>query len=155
MADRRSLKYRRLRARGLSPRLARLWENRTFAPTGPQGVGNRASLVTGTGNGRILWIARTPGTTGNGYTVRFVVSGNNTPLTVSNVAGAITVNLATNGSGVATSTAVDVVQAFKRSAAQQQPGAALSYVWPELVRPGSDGTGVQVALAATNLAGAV
>lgn len=156
MADRRSLQYRRLRARGVSARLARLWGNRVFAPSGANSVpGNRASLITGTGNGRILWVARTPGTTGNGYTVRFVVAGNNTALSVTNTAGAITVNLATNGSGVATSTAADVVRAIKLSYAQQQPGAALSYVWPEQVRPGSDGTGVQVALAATNLTGAV
>lgn len=154
MADRRTLHFRRARARGLSPRLARVWANRVFAPTGANGVpGNRASLVTGTGNGRILWIARTPGTAGNAYTVRYVVAGNNTPLTISNVAGAITVNLATGAGGAPTSTAADVVRAFKQSS--QLPGTPLAYVWPELVRPGSDGSTVLAALAATNLTGAV
>lgn len=139
-----SLKYRRLRARGLNSRLARIWGGRYFA-----GIGNRATLTVGTGNARQTFFARTPGTSGNAISVRYVVAGNNTPLSVSVAGSAITVNVATNGAGAATSTAADVRNALNFDK------VAGPLIWTEPVQPGSDGTGIVAAFGPTNLAGAV
>jgi hypothetical protein len=84
---------------------------------------------------------------GNAVTVRYVVAGNNTALSVSVTGSAITVNVATDGVGAATSTAAQVRTAVLASA----PAVALLASVEN--KTGNDGTGVVTALAATNLAG--
>jgi hypothetical protein len=99
-----------------------------------------ASVNILAGNAGITYTAVTAGTGGNAITVRYVVSGNNTALSVAVVSSAITVNLATDGGGAATSTATLVKAAV--------PASAL--VATALI---GDGTGVVSAVTATNLAG--
>lgn len=95
-------------------------------------------------NNDIQLIARDPGVGGLDITLTIAVAGNNTALSVAVATKAITVNAATNGSGVATSTAAQVVAAINASdAARALVIAALA--------PSNDGTGAVVALAATNL----
>jgi hypothetical protein len=140
-----SVRERRLRARGISPRITRAWRNRLF-----YGIGNRAELTTalaGTNNDFYL-MSRILGTAGNSIRFRIVVSGASTPLSVVVASGDITVNARTDGSSVVQSTAKEVLDALLAS----DPVKAL--VWPALA-PQSDGTGVVAALAYTNLAGAV
>lgn len=87
-------------------------------------------------NGGVTYIAAYAGPAGNSIRVRHVVAGNNTPLSVSVTDNDVTVNLATNGSGVAISTADEVVQLIREST----PASAL-------VRAVSSGTGEGVASA--------
>lgn len=105
------------------------------------GKGGFASLVVTD----ITYTAVNQGTGGNAITVVYVVAGNNTALSVAVAGSAITVNLATNGGGVGTSTAAQVQAAIAASA----PATAL-------VTAAVTGTAatVQVAHAAANLAGA-
>lgn len=112
------------------------------------GLGNRASLTTAQGaNKDLTFYAKTPGTGGNAITIRYVASGNNTPLSVSVTGSAITVNVSTNGSAAATSTAREIRHALNAS--------PLSSVLIHAQNAyGSDATGVPAAFAATNLAGA-
>lgn len=145
MASRISLRERRLLARGISPRLARLWGRRSFL-----GHGNRATLTTNLAgaNNDLTFIARNLGTAGNATTVRYVVAGASTPLSISVAGAAITVNVKTNGASAAISTAKEVADAVNRDKnayALVSAGNA----------PGNDGTGVVAALAATNLTGGV
>ena len=84
--------------------------------------------------------------TGNDITVRYVVSGNSTPLSVSVSTNAITVNVATDSGGAATSTAAQVKAAVEAST----PAAALVSV---AHKSGNDGSGVVTALSATALTG--
>jgi len=102
-----------------------------------------ATLTTGSaGTNRIVWTAKTVGSAGNLITIALVVSGTNTPLSVEAAGQAITVRLATNDVGAATSTATQVVSAIGAHA-----GASA------LVTSASGDTGVVGALAATHLAG--
>lgn len=143
------LSTRRRLARGISRRVIPAWSGRKF-----MGLGNRATLTTNLAgaNNDLTFIARTPGTAGNAYTVAYVVAGLSTPLTVSATGNAITVNVATNGAGAATSTAEDIRRAINFSnLLATQPGNLVR----GLQAPGNDGTGVVTALAATNLTGAV
>lgn len=78
---------------------------------------NHALVTTGGTNQRITWTAVNTGLDTNNITVELFVSGTNTPLSVSVVGQAITVNLATDGSGVATSMPADVVTAIANDAA--------------------------------------
>lgn len=108
-----SLRIRRLRARGISPRLAKLWGNRVFM---------------GTGATRGVYVSP------QGYTVvsksvqalvaqpRFgvVVAGVNTPASVTVAGLDVTFNSATNASSVATSTALDAVRAVQANPAAQK-----------------------------------
>ena len=84
--------------------------------------------------------------TGNSVRVRYVVSGNSTPLSVSVSGKDITVNVATDSGGAATSTAAQVKAAIDAST----PAAALVSV---ANAAGNDGTGVVAALGYTSLAG--
>ena len=61
-------------------------------------------------DGDVLYTATVPGPGAQGIRVRHVVSGANTPLSVSVAVGTrdVTVNVATNGGGAATSTAADI-----------------------------------------------
>lgn len=104
------------------------------------------TACTGTDND-LVYTAVAPGTAGNAITVRYVVAGNSTPLTVSVASSAITVNVATNGGGSPTSTAAQVAAAVAASA----PAAAL--VGTPVNAASNDGTGVVAAFTATNLAG--
>lgn len=112
-------------------------------------VGVRASLVVnpaGTNNG-ITYRAVHAGAAGNSLRIRHVVSGANTPLSVSIAGNDVTVNVATNGSSAATSTARQVVDAVNGS-------KAITALMAAEVSEG-DGTGVVAAQAFTNLAGGV
>jgi len=95
-------------------------------------------------NNDLQFIARTPGVGGLNITVAIVVSGNNTALSVSVTDSAITINAATNGSGVATSTASEVLAAVNAN------NAARALVIASLA-PSNSGAGAVVALGATNL----
>lgn len=76
-----------------------------------------ASLTTGTsGTNRITWRAKNIGSLGNNIQIAVVKSGNNTPLSVSVSGQTITVNLATDASGNATSTCSQVVTAVNNNA---------------------------------------
>lgn len=121
----------------------------TQITTSPAEADAKAKLSTGVvaSDNAILYTAKEAGTAGNSITVRHVVAGNNTALSVSVSGSAITVNSATNGGGSATSTADAVVDAVNAST----PAAAL--VSASSVIVDSNGTGVIAALAATNLAG--
>ena len=83
---------------------------------------------------------------GNATQIRYVVAGNNTALSVSVAGSVITVNVATDGGGAATSTAAQVRTAVNAS------GPASALVTASLAA-GNDGTGVVTALAQTPLAG--
>jgi hypothetical protein len=98
------------------------------------------------GNAGITYTAKTAGTGGNSITVAYVVSGNNTALSVAVVSNAITVNVATGGGGAATSTATQVKAAVDAS------GPASALVATALI---GDGSGVVSAVTATNLAGGI
>jgi hypothetical protein len=107
-----------------------------------------ASLVTalaGTNND-LEYRSRYKGTAANAITVAYVVAGASTPLTVSVTGNAITVNVATNGSSAATSTAAQVAAAVAAST----PANALVTV---ANATGNDGTGVVTAMTATALTG--
>lgn len=95
-------------------------------------------------NNDIAFVAKAPGAGGTAITITIAVAGNNTALSIGVVGNAITINSATDGSGVATSTAAQVIAAIKASAA----ASALVHVEN---KTGNDGTGAVVALAATNL----
>lgn len=102
-----------------------------------------ATLATGTsGTDRITWAAKTPGTAGNAVTIALVVSGNDTPLSVGVVGQAVTVHLATDSEGIATSTVDQVVAAIT-----SHGGASA------LVTATSTDTGIVSAAVATPLAG--
>jgi hypothetical protein len=75
-------------------------------------AGVRAFRSMGSGNSalKILWKER--GTAGNGKTCSVVVSGNNTPLSVTVTTTDVTINSATNGSAAATSTVLDILTAL-------------------------------------------
>ncbi len=84
--------------------------------------GVAAALTTGTsGTNRITWRAKNTGTAGNSIQIAVVKSGNNTPLSVSVSGQTITVNLATDASGNATSSCSQVVTAVNNNA----PASAL------------------------------
>lgn len=104
-----------------------------FNVTGP----NKASYQTffEASNTNLVFTADTAGTAGNNIRIRYVVAGNNTALSVSVSSSDITVNLATNGSGIPTSTAAQVLAAINASG----PASALIDV---AHAPGSNGTGI-------------
>lgn len=111
----------------------------------------KATLTTamsGTNNDITFTAKPGKGATGNSIRVRVVVSGASTPLSVSVSSLDITINSATNGSSVATTTAAQAIAAVLASA----PAAALV---DAALAAGNDGTGVVAAFAYTNLAGGV
>jgi hypothetical protein len=107
--------------------------------------GSLTTALTGTNNDLKITSVH-GGVKGNSYSVVFVVAGTNTPLSVSRAGNVITVNVATNGAGAATSTAAQVRDAINAS------DEAKHLVRAELAA-GNDGTGVVTALASTPLAG--
>jgi hypothetical protein len=94
----------------------------------------------------LTFVAVKPGSQGNGITIAFVVAGLSTPLSVSVVGNAVTINVATDGAGAATSTAVAVRDAVVAS------GPASALVATSL-KTGENGTGIVAALSATALSG--
>jgi len=108
----------------------------------------RASLttaLTGTNND-LIFRARRAGVAGNSITVAYVVAGLSTPLSIAVTDQDIIVNVETNGSGDAISTAAEI-----QAALAADPGASsLLYA---VLASGDDGTGVVIALAETPLAG--
>lgn len=108
-----------------------------------------ASLTTALAgaNNDLVFKAKDHGVGGNAITVRYVVAGNNTPLTVAVAGNAITVNVATDAGGVVTSTAALVRAAVKASV------PAMALLGSVEFAAANDGSGLVVALAATNLAG--
>jgi hypothetical protein len=108
-----------------------------------------ASLTTAlTGNNNDMkFTAKAPGTGGNSITVAYVdPSANDATLSVSVTGSAITVNLATSSEGAITSTAAQIKAAIEASAAANALVAVAHHT-------GNDGSGVVIALAATNLTG--
>jgi hypothetical protein len=107
-----------------------------------------ASLVTNLGvtNADLMYIADAPGAAGNSIRIRYVAAGNNTALSVSVSTLDITVNLATNGSGVPTSTATAVMNAVNGNA------SAAALVTASLA-PGDTGAGIVPAMGFTFLSG--
>ncbi len=102
-----------------------------------------ASLQTGTpGTDAITWTAQAPGTAGNTVSVALVAEGNDTPLSVEITDTAITVHLATDGTGVATSTADEIAAA-----------AMGDLTVSALVSAVTEDTGVVAAAASANLTG--
>lgn len=108
---------------------------------------NVASFTTSFGsNADLLYTSKATGVAANSITIRYVVAGNSTALSVSVSGSAITVNLATDSGGAPTSTASQVLAAVQASA----PATALV---ASALAPGSSGAGVPAALSATPLAG--
>lgn len=97
-------------------------------------------------NSNVVYTAVGGGAIGNSITIRYVVAGTNTALTVSVTGRDITVNVATNGGGAATSTATLVMAAVNAHAVAQTLVGAVS-------APSNDGSGVVAAFAAQNLIG--
>jgi len=108
-----------------------------------------ASLTTamaGTNND-LKYTAKPAGTAGNARRVAHVVAGANTPLSVGVSGNDITVNVATDGSSLATSTAALVRAAVLASV------PAMALLDKVELATGNDGTGIVAAFALTNLAG--
>ena len=117
--------------------------------SGMFGPAVKALLVTGTvvANRAILWLAKKSGVAGNSITVTLQdPGGNNVTLLVSVTGSAITVRLATGSGGAITSTAAQVIAAVNAYGAAAALVLAANYLT-------SNGTGVMLAQAATNLAG--
>lgn len=113
-------------------------------------VGASAQLITALAglNNDLQFISLLPGAAGNTVSITYVVAGLNTVLSVSVSGRAITVHVATDGAGVAVSTAAQVLAALVGSA----PASALIL---GALAVGNDGTGVVTALGITFLAGGV
>lgn len=144
---------------GFVERWPQIWKGPTWAETdltcvdGFEMLSNHkltsryASLTTALGTNKDLtYTAVQIGYVGNATTIAYVVAGLNTALSVSVTGTAITVNVATDGSGNPTSTANAVLAAVAASV----PADALVTVG---LAPGSDGTGIVSALVTTALSG--
>lgn len=97
-------------------------------------------------NNDLVFTAAARGHAGNLITIAYIVSGTSTPLSVSVVGTAVTVNVATDGGGAATSTGAQVMDAVNAH------GGASALVTASLAAS-NDGTGVVAAMAAAALAG--
>lgn len=106
-----------------------------------------ASFSTTFGSNKDLtFTAKDAGAEGSQASIRYVVAGVSTPLSVTVSGRAVTVNVATDGASAATSTANQVLAAVNAS-------PAASAVLTAALATGSSGVGVVAALSATNLAG--
>ena len=76
----------------------------------------KASRTMGSGSSGLILYWATPGTAGNSKTCSIVVSGANTPLSVTVTTSAVTINSATNGSSTATSTVAQIIAALYANA---------------------------------------
>lgn len=104
------------------------------------------TALSGTNND-IVWVARTPGT--SALTVTYVVSGNDTELSVTKTTNDITVNVATNSGGTATSTANDIIDFVNTDESASEIEQAVHL----LLAAGNDGTGVVTSLSQQSLGG--
>jgi len=113
-------------------------------------VGSFAQLVTdpAVANAALVWTARAAGVGGNAITVALVNPGVGGTLAVAVAAAAITVTLATDGAGVITTIANDIIAAIRANA----DANALVYIESERAH---DGSGLVTAIGATNLANGV
>ena len=84
----------------------------------------------------------------NDVSITYVVAGNSTPLSVTTSGKDITVNVATNGGGTATSTAAQVTTAIRANLVANSLVTIANAA-------SNDGTGVVTALAKTNLTSGV
>jgi predicted secreted protein len=118
----------------------------TLLKIGDGGVGTavKASRTVGTGSSALTLTAKNPGTAGNAISFVIIENGNNTPISVSVISTAITINLATSGGGTGTSTVNDVIAALAGNA---QATALID------ASAGSGGTGVMLPAAVGNLTG--
>jgi hypothetical protein len=107
-----------------------------------QDEGEEYVVTPGLGSNRDICFVSKNGVTNK---VEIVVSGNNTPLSVSASAPTLTINSATNGSGVATSTAAQIVAAVNAD-------ADAFALFEARLPPGSTGAGVTGELAETTAA---
>jgi uncharacterized phiE125 gp8 family phage protein len=112
-----------------------------------QSVATKANRTIGTGSSELFITAKIAGTIGNQYSVELLVSGNNTPLSVSVTNNKLTINSATNGSATATSTVNDVI-------AEIYANAQASSLF-DATNGSGNGTGVVVAAANANLSSGV
>ena len=110
-------------------------------------TGPSATLTTALAgdNNDLTYTADASGPTGNNIRVTYVVAGIDTPLSVSVAGNDISVNIATDAGGVATSTAAQV-----RDAVNADAGASALVTAANAI--GGDGTGVVEAMPLTNLA---
>lgn len=104
-----------------------------------------ATLDPSGANNAVVYTARLPGARGNAISVTYVVAGLGTSLNVAVVGNAITVNVGTDGGGLATSTAAQVRAAIAASTAANALVTSANAA-------GNDGTGVVAAVSATLLA---
>lgn len=105
-----------------------------FPVAGPNAASYQTAFETPL-HTNLVFTADAIGVAGNSIRIRYVVAGNNTPLSVSVSTNDITVNLATDGSGVPTSTANQVKTALDGSG----PASALINT---TLAVGENGTGV-------------
>lgn len=141
-----SLRARRLRAAGFNARQVVSIGRRLMLRKATGANATAASLTIGAGNAGVtytqpLW----RGVGGNSARIAHIVSGLNTPLSVTRSGRDFTVNLATSGAGAATSTAAQVVAAFNANVDVADRGMIASL-------PGT-GASVAVAQAMTALTG--
>lgn len=108
-------------------------------------VATQANVSFGTGNSQLLILSKLAGSVGNQYSASVVVSGNNTPLSVSLVDTVLTINVATSGGGAATSTVNQVIAALYSN-------VDIAAVFDATSGSG-DGSGVLASAASTALSG--
>jgi hypothetical protein len=125
--------------------LPKQFKIKTEVANGTNLVAAYVTLDPSGSNNNITYTAVTAGAAGNSITVTYVVSGNNTPLSVSVVGSDITVNIATDGGGSPTSTAAQVIAAIAAST----PASALVTA---ANAASNNGTGTMAAVGTTNLA---
>jgi hypothetical protein len=100
----------------------------------------------GSGSSGLILYWGTPGTAGNSKTCSIVVSGTNTPLSVTVTTSAVTINSATNGGGSASSTVAQIIAALYANA---------TFIANWDARAVSDGTGTIAAAGSASLSGGV
>lgn len=109
--------------------------------------GSPATITKGAGNSALKLTSILDGVFGNEYAVVILEAGLSTALTVSYSANTFTVNLATDGAGVATSTVNDVIAALLNDSTIKSKISATSNT--------GDGTGLLAAATVTSFAGGV
>lgn len=83
-------------------------------------AGAKAAVSFGSGNAQLVLTAKLDGTYANDFTAEVIEDGLNTSLSVSYDAAEFTINLATDGAGVSTSTVNDVIAALLNTPAISQ-----------------------------------
>lgn len=129
--------------------LLELTNLKTAMGTAPIGDTYASLLVNPSGDDNaLLFTAKAPGVIGEAIGVVYVVAGNDTPLSVDLTEGLITVNVATDSGGAATSTANAVLAALLADA----DIAAIVDIELDDTDVDNDGTGVVAAFSEDNLA---